>query len=114
VNYINGEFESIFLSLNDNRISIKKRAAPRKMNIVWHDINDRRMESDVFFDEKKVKALFEQTKPNEPIQFVISIDRNTKPRETKGISIKLKTADKEIDLQEAIVSQETYTKSVPY
>jgi hypothetical protein len=113
-NYINGEFESIFLSLNDNKISIKKRAAPRKMNIVWHDINDRRMESDVFFDEIKVKALFEQTKPNEPIQFLITIDRNTKPRETKGISIKLKTADKEIDLQEAIVSQETYTKSVPY
>jgi hypothetical protein len=114
LNYINGEFESIFLSLNDNRISIKKRAAPRKMNIVWHDINDRRMESDVFFEEKKIKALFEQTKPNEPIQFVITIDRNTKPRETKGISIKLKTADKEIDLQEAIVSQETYTKPVPY
>jgi hypothetical protein len=114
LNYINGEFESIFLSLNYNRISIKKRAAPRKMNIVWHDINDRRMESDVYFDEKKVKALFEQTKPNEPIQFVIIIDRNTKPRETKGISIKLKTADKEIDLKEAIVSQETFTKPVPY
>jgi hypothetical protein len=113
-NYINGEKESIFLSLNGNVMPIKKRAAPRKMNIVWHDINDRRMESDVFFDEKKVKALFEQTKPNEPIQFVITIDRNTKPRETKGISIKLKTADKEIDLQEAIVSQETYTKPVPY
>jgi hypothetical protein len=114
LNYINGEFESIFLSLNDNKIAIKKRAAPRKMNIVWHDINDRRMESDVFFDERKVKALFEQTKPNEPIQFLITIDRNTKPRETKGISIKLKTADKEIDLQEAIVSQETFTKAVPY
>jgi hypothetical protein len=114
LNYINGEFESIFLSLNDNKISIKKRAAPRKMNIVWHDINDRRMESDVFFEEKKIKALFEKTKPNEPIQFLVTIDRNTKPRETKGISIKLKTADKEIDLQEAIVSQETYTKAVPY
>ncbi|MBF7093600.1 DUF2931 family protein [Flavobacterium sp. ALJ2] len=114
LNYINGEFESIFLSLNNNVMPIKKRAAPRKMNIVWHDINDRRMESDVYFDEKKIKALFEQTKPNEPIQFVIEIDRNTKPRETTGILIKLKTNDREIDLQKAIVSQETFTKSIPY
>ncbi|MCV9928762.1 DUF2931 family protein [Flavobacterium sp. LS1R49] len=113
-NYINGEFESIFLSLDDNVMSIKKRAAPRKMNIVWHDINDRRMESDVYFDEKKIKALFEQTKPNEGIGFVINIDRNTKPRETTGMAIKLKTKDREIDLQEAIVSQETFTKPVPY
>jgi hypothetical protein len=112
--YVNGEFESIFLSLNNNVMPLQKRAAPRKMNIVWHDINDRRMESDVFFEEKKVKALFEQTKPNEPIQFVITIDRSTKPRETQGITIKLKTADKEIDLKEAIVSQETFTKTVPY
>jgi hypothetical protein len=112
--YVNGEFESIFLSLNDNVMPIKNRAAPRKMNIVWHDINDRRMESDVFFEEKKVKALFEQTKPNEPIQFVITIDRSTKPRETQGITIKLKTSDKEIDLKEAIISQETFTKTVPY
>ncbi len=113
-NYVNGEFESIFLSLNDNIMPIKTRAAPRKMNIVWHDTNDRRMESDVYFDEKKIKALFEQTKPNEPIQFIVTIDRNTKPRETQGINIKLKTADKEIDLKEAIVSQETFTKPVPY
>ncbi|MCV9926739.1 DUF2931 family protein [Flavobacterium sp. LS1R49] len=113
-NYINGEFESIFLSLNNNIMPIKKRAAPRKMNIVWHDINDRRMESYVYFDEKKIKTLFEQTKPNEGIGFVINIDRNTKPRETTGISIKLKTNDREIDLQEAIVSQETFTKPVPY
>ncbi|WP_229335668.1 DUF2931 family protein [Flavobacterium sp. ALJ2] len=113
-NYVNGEFESIFLSLDNNVMPIRKRAAPRKMNIVWHDINDRRMESDVYFDEKKIKALFEQTKPNEPIQFVIEIDRNTKPRETTGISIKLKTNDREIGLQEAIVSQETFTKSKPY
>jgi hypothetical protein len=112
--YVNGEFESIFLSLNDNVMQKKDRAAPKKMNIVWHDTNDRRMESDVYFDEKKVKNLFEQTKPNEPIQFVITIDRKTKPRETQGITIKLKTADKEIDLKEAIVSQETFTKPVPY
>ncbi|WP_229335677.1 DUF2931 family protein [Flavobacterium sp. ALJ2] len=113
-NYINGEFESIFLSLDDNVMLKKRRAVPRKMNIVWHDINDRRMESDVYFDEKKIKALFEQTKPNEPIQFVIEIDRNTKPRETTGILIKLKTNDREIDLHKAIVSQETFTKSIPY
>ncbi|MDW8850036.1 DUF2931 family protein [Flavobacterium sp. MMLR14_040] len=114
INYINGEFESIFLSLNGNMMPIKKRAIPRKINIVWHDINDRRMESDVFFDEKKAMAIFEKTKPNEALQFVIEIDRNTKPRETTGIKIKLKTASSEIDMKEAIVSQESFTKSIPY
>ncbi len=114
INYINGEFESIFLSLNGNMMPIKKRAIPRKINIVWHDINDRRMESDVFFDEKKSMALFEQLQPNEGIKFIIEIDRNTKPRETTGISIKLKTASSEIDFNGAIVSQESYTKPLPY
>lgn len=114
VNYINGEFESIFLSLNGNVMPIKKRAIPRKVNIVWHDINNRRMESDVFFDEKKSNAIFENLKDGENIKFIIDIDRNTKPRETKGISIKLKTGSAEIDMSEAIVSQESFTKSTPY
>jgi len=114
INYINGEFESIFLSLNGNVMPIKKRAIPRKVNIVWHDINDRRMESDVYFDEKKSKAIFENLKEGEAITFVIDIDRNTKPRETKGISIKLKTSSREISMQEAIVSQESFTKPNPY
>ena len=114
INYINGEFESIFLSLNGNIMPIKERAVPRKINIVWHDINDRRMESDIFFDEKKSKAIFENIKTGEGINFVIEIDRNTKPRETKGISIKLKTKTAEIDMNEAIVSQESFTKPNPY
>ncbi|WP_427874845.1 DUF2931 family protein [Flavobacterium sp. MMS24-S5] len=114
INYINGEFESIFLSLNGNVMPIKKRAIPRKVNIVWHDINDRRMESDVYFDEKKSKAIFENLNDGEVITFVIDIDRNTKPRETKGISIKLKTSSREINMQEAIVSQESFTKPNPY
>ncbi|WP_238568011.1 DUF2931 family protein [Flavobacterium sp. ASV13] len=114
INYINGEFESIFLSLNGNLMPIKKRAVPRKINIVWHDVNDRRMESDIFFDEKNSKAIFEKIKAGESIKFIIDIDRNTKPRETKGISIKLKTASEEIDMKEAIVSQESFTKSTPY
>ncbi|KUJ59343.1 hypothetical protein AR687_23320 [Flavobacteriaceae bacterium CRH] len=114
INYINGEFESVFLSLNGNMMPIKKRAIPRKINIVWHDINDRRMESDVFFDEKKSMALFEQLKPNEGIKFIIEIDRNTKPRETTGISIKLKIASGEVDFKDAILSQESFTKPIPY
>lgn len=114
INYINGEFESIFLSLNGNVIPIKERAVPRKINIVWHDINDRRMESDIFFDEKKSKAIFENIKIGESIKIIIDIDRNTKPRETKGISIKLKTASAEIDMEETIVSQESFTKPNPY
>ena len=114
ISYINGEFESIFLSLNGNIMPIKERAVPRKINIVWHDINDRRMESDIFFDEKKSKAIFENIKTGEGINFVIEIDRNTKPRETKGISIKLKTKTAEIDMNEAIFSQESFTKSNPY
>jgi hypothetical protein len=114
LNYINGEFESIFLSLNNNVMPIQQRAVPRKLNVVWHDINDRRMESDVFFDEKKAMAIFEKTKPNEGIQFIIEIDRNTKPREITGITIKLKTATLEIDMTDAIVSQETFTKTLPY
>ena len=114
INYINGEFESIFLSLNKNVMPVNSRAIPRKLNVVWHDINDRRMESDVFFDEKKAMAIFEKTKPNEGIQLVIEIDRNTKPRETTGIKIKLKTATSEIDMKDAIVSQESFTKSIPY
>ncbi|WP_278008474.1 hypothetical protein [Flavobacterium gyeonganense] len=93
---------------------IKERAVPRKINIVWHDINDRRMESDIFFDEKKSKAIFETIKAEEKIKFIIEIDRNTKPRETKGISIKLKTATAEIDMKDAIVSQESFTKPTPY
>ncbi len=114
INYINGEFESVFLSLNDNLIPIKERAVPRKINIVWHDMNDRRMESDIFFDEKKSKAIFENIKTSESIKFVIDINRNTKPRETKGVSIKLKTASAEIDMIECIVSQESFTKPNPY
>jgi hypothetical protein len=114
INYINGEFESIFLSLNNNIMPIKQRAVPRKINIVWHDVNDRRMESDVFFDEKKSKAIFEKFKAGEGINFVIEIDRKTKPRETAGISIKLKTASEEIDMKEAILSQESFTKPNPY
>ncbi|MDW8850037.1 DUF2931 family protein [Flavobacterium sp. MMLR14_040] len=114
LNYINGEFESIFLSLNNNVMPIQQRAVPRKLNVVWHDINDRRMESDVVFDEKKAMAIFEKTKPNEGIQFIIEIDRNTKPRETTGIKIKLKTATSEIDMKDAIVSQESFTKTFPY
>lgn len=114
INYINGEFESIFLSLNGNMMPIKKRAIPRKINIVWHDVNDRRMESDIFFDEKKSMTIFEQIKSNQGIQFIIEIDRNTKPRETTGISIKLKTASGEIDFKDAIVSQESFTKPIPY
>ncbi len=114
INYINGEFESIFLSLNGNVMPIKERAVPRKINIVWHDVNDRRMESDIFFDEKKSKALFETIKAEEKIKFIIEIDRNTKPRETKGISIKLKTATTEIDMKDAIISQESFTKPTPY
>lgn len=114
INYINGEFESIFLSLNNNIMPIKERAVPRKVNIVWHDINDRRMESDVFFDEKKSKTIFEKIKKAETIKFVIEIDRNTKPRETTGITIKLKTPTSEIDMKDAIVSQESFTKPNPY
>ncbi|MBF4491704.1 DUF2931 family protein [Flavobacterium sp. MR2016-29] len=114
INYINGEFESIFLSLNNNIMPAKERAVPRKINIVWHDINDRRMETDIFFDEKKSKAIFEKITNNEVIKFIINIDRETKPRETKGIRIKLKTASSEIDMEEAIVSQESYTKPTPY
>ena len=114
INYINGEFESIFLSLNSNVMPIKKRAIPRKINVVWHDINNRRMESDVFFDEKKAMAIFGKITPNEAIQFNIEIDRNTKPRETTGIGIKLKTANSEIDMKDAIVSQESFTKLLPY
>lgn len=114
INYINGEFESIFLSLNNNVMTIKERAVPRKINIVWHDINDRRMESDVFFDEKKSKAIFEKIKTGEAIKFTIEIDRNTKPRETKGITIKLKTPTLEIDMNDAIISQESFTKPNPY
>ena len=93
---------------------IQERAVPRKINIVWHDVNDRRMESDIFFDEKKSKAVFENLKADEKINFVFEIDRNTKPRETKGIAIKLKTASSEIDMKEAIVSQESFTKPTPY
>ena len=114
IDYINGEFESIFLSLNGNVMPIRERAVPRKINIVWHDVNDRRMESDIFFDEKKSKAIFENLKAGEGIKFVFEIDRNTKPRETKGIAIKLKTASSEIDMKEAIVSQESFTKPTPY
>lgn len=114
INYINGEFESIFLSLNGNVMPIKKRAVPRKINIVWHDINNRRMESDVFFDEKKSKTIFEGIKGGEAINFTIDIDRNTKPRETKGISIKLKTSSGEVNMDEAIVSQESFIKPNPY
>ncbi|MEL1255775.1 DUF2931 family protein [Flavobacterium sp. DGU38] len=114
INYINGEFESIFLSLNGNVMPIKERAVPRKINIVWHDVNNRRMESDIFFDEKKSKAIFETIKTKEKINFIIEIDRNTKPRETKGISIKLKTATAEIEMKDAIISQESFTKPTPY
>lgn len=114
INYINGEFESIFLSLNNNVMPIKERAVPRKVNIVWHDINDRRMESDIFFDEKKSKSIFEKIKTGDSIKFVIEIDRNTKPRETTGITIKLKTPSSEIDMKDAIVSQESFTKPNPY
>lgn len=114
INYINGEFESIFLSLNNNIMPIKERAVPRKINIVWHDINNRRIESDIFFDEKKSKAIFEKIKAGEVIKFIIEIDRNTKPRETSGISIKLKTSTSEIDMKDAIVSQESFTKPNPY
>jgi hypothetical protein len=114
LNYINGEFESIFLSLNNNVMPIQQRAIPRKLNVVWHDVNDRRMESDVFFDEKKSKTIFEKLKPNEGIQFIIEIDQNTKPRETKGITIKLKTDTTEVNMKEAIVSQESFTKPLPY
>lgn len=114
INYINGEFESIFLSLNNNVMPIKERAVPRKVNIVWHDINDRRMESDIFFDEKKSKAIFEKIKAGDSIEFLIEIDRNTKPRETTGITIKLKTPTSEIDMKDAIVSQESFTKPNPY
>jgi hypothetical protein len=114
INYINGEFESIFLSLNGNVMPIKKRAVPRKINIVWHDINNRRMESDIFFDEKKSKTIFEGIKAGETIKFIIDIDRHTKPRETKGISIKLKTSSGEVNMDEAIVSQESFTKPNPY
>jgi hypothetical protein len=32
----------------------------------------------------------------------------------KGIRIKLKAASSEIDMKEAIVSQESYTKPTPY
>jgi len=114
IDYINGEFESIFLSLNGNVMPIRERAVPRKINIVWHDVNDRRMESDIFFDEKKSKAIFENLKAGEKINFAFEIDRNTKPRETKGITIKLKTASSEIDMKEAIVSQGSFTKPTPY
>lgn len=114
INYINGEFESIFLSLNNNVMPIKERAVPRKVNIVWHDINDRRMESDIFFDEKKSKTIFEKIKTGDSIKFLIEIDRNTKPRETTGITIKLKTPSSEIDMKDAIVSQESFTKPNPY
>ena len=113
-NYLNGEYETIFLSLKNNIMPIRERAVPKDINIVWHDANDRRMETDVFFDEKKVRALFAQTKPNEKIQFVFTIDRNTTPRATQGITIKLKTADKEIDLKDAITSQESFVKELPY
>jgi hypothetical protein len=114
VNYINGEFESIFLSLNKNIMPVKDRAVPRKINIVWHDINDTRMETDIFFDEKKSMAIFEKIRAGEGINLVIEIDRNTKARETTGISIKLKTASSEIDMKEAIVSQESFEKPEPY
>ncbi|OXA87290.1 Protein of unknown function [Flavobacterium hercynium] len=114
IDYINGEFESIFLSLNGNSMPIKKRAIPRKINIVWHDINDVRMETDIFFDEKKSKAIFERIGTAEPIGFVIDIDRNTKPRETQGLSVKLKISSGVIDMQEAIESQESFTKPNPY
>ncbi|OXA86889.1 DUF2931 family protein [Flavobacterium hercynium] len=112
--YINGEAESIFLSLNGNSMPIKKRAIPRKINIVWHDVNDVRMETDIFFDEKKSKAIFERIGTAEPIGFVIDIDRNTKPRETQGLSIKLKISSGVIDMNEAIESQESFTKPKPY
>lgn len=112
--YINGEAESIFLSLNGNSMPIKKRAIPRKINIVWHDVNDVRMETDIFFDEKKSKAIFERIGTAEPIGFVIDIDRNTKPRETQGLSVKLKISSGVIDIQEAIESQESFTKPNPY
>lgn len=72
------------------------------------------MESDVFFDEKKSKAIFEKIKTGEAIKFTIEIDRNTKPRETKGITIKLKTPTLEIDMNDAIISQESFTKPNPY
>lgn len=68
----------------------------------------------MFFDEKKSKAIFENLKEGEKISFIIEIDRNTKPRDTKGISIKLKSTSSEIDMNEAIVSQESFTKSIPY
>ncbi|PAM91557.1 hypothetical protein B4N84_27510 [Flavobacterium sp. IR1] len=114
IDYINGEFESIFLSLNGNSMPIKKRAIPRKINIVWHDVNDVRMETDIFFDEKKSKAIFERIGTAEPIGFVIDIDRNTKPRETQGLSVKLKISSGVIDMHEAIESQESFTKPKPY
>ena len=66
-NYLNGERESIFLNLYNNIMPIRERAVPKDINIVWHDFNNRRMETDIFFDEKKVRALFAQTKPNEKI-----------------------------------------------
>lgn len=113
-NYLNGERETIFLSLKNNIMPARYRAVPKDLNVVWYDVNDRRMETDVFFNEKKVRALFAQTKPNEKIQFVFTIDRTTAPRATEGISIKLKTANKEIDLKDAITSQESYVKKMPF
>ena len=73
-----------------------------------------RLETYIFFNEKKSKAIFERIGTAEPIGFVIDIDRNTKPRETKGLSIKLKIKSGEIDMQEAIESQESFTKPKPY
>ncbi|GAA6769143.1 hypothetical protein AAFH68_51080 [Flavobacterium sp. CGRL1] len=72
------------------------------------------MESDIFFDEKKSKTIFEGIKAGEAINFIIDVDRHTKPRETKGISIKLKTSSGEVNMDEAIVSQESFTKPTPY
>lgn len=51
----------------------------------------------MFFDEKKSKAIFENLKEGEKISFIIGIDRNTKPRETTGMPIKLKTVSGEVD-----------------
>jgi len=60
------------------------------------------------------KAIFERIGTAEPIGFVIDIDRNTKPRETQGLSVKLKISSGVIDMQEAIESQESFTKPNPY
>lgn len=66
-----------------------------------------------FLMKRNQKPYLKILKKEKKLSFIIGIDRNTKPRETKGMSIKLKTVSGEVDMKDAIVSQESFAASRP-